>query len=687
MSNQVLALKYRPRRFEDLIGQDSISTTLSLALDSNRLSHAYLFSGLRGSGKTSTARIMAKALVCKNAPTSKPCEECDGCKAANDYRHMDIIEMDAASNRGIDDIKDLIEHTKYKPTSANYKVFIIDEVHMLTTQAFNALLKTLEEPPPFVKFILATTDPLKLPATILSRTQHFRFKKISDKNVLHHLTHILNLENIKYEKEALEILIRSGQGSLRDTLTLLDQAIIYSKGEVNTNAVTDMMGMIDPEFMDRMFEIIVHNGNLNVILHELESYEAGQVIDEISIYLKQKMLLKDLRFDTYMFDRFFRILGDAKQLLTLNSDGGFVLILTLAKLAEATQFKSIDDVIAEVQNTPTTQEKTIQNNVVLEVKEDITVSPTLMEEKSIEETSEPISVQESVEQLSVVQEEPVFIEPIMNETEIKPEPLVINQQLEEISVEEKVETNLVQESSPQEHEFENPFMPDNFAPPFEQPEVQIEPEAKIEVGVNTEIKEIVPEPQTIVQKEIQEQVSVSPELNPLPIEETKIHNEEHLDMYAEVEGLVFDRSYELGEAFAESFLFNSFENGILTIDSQANDETRKLLHKNFAYIRAYIEDIFGKDTEIKFNKLPSKELPQSNIIETPIQAANDNNVGSMVEDKLQGGSGCVATMGASSNPTLAQQEMTINDVLNSKMVQKTIELFQPESQIRVKNKI
>ncbi|HFU75796.1 MAG TPA: DNA polymerase III subunit gamma/tau, partial [Arcobacter sp.] len=367
MSSQVLALKYRPRRFEDLIGQDSISTTLSLALDSNRLSHAYLFSGLRGSGKTSTARIMAKALVCQNAPTSKPCEECDGCRAANEYRHMDIIEMDAASNRGIDDIKDLIEHTKYKPTSAQYKVFIIDEVHMLTTQAFNALLKTLEEPPAFVKFILATTDPLKLPATILSRTQHFRFKKISDKNILHHLTHILNLENISYEHEALEILIRSGQGSLRDTLTLLDQAIIYSKGYVKTTAVTDMMGLIDPAFMDKMFNVILQNGDLNELLTELESYEVGQVLDEIAIYLKHKMLLKDLRFDVYMFDRFFRILGDAKQLLAMNSDGGFVLILTLAKLAEATHLKTLDDIIGEIEKTSTktssTKEKEIKSVV------------------------------------------------------------------------------------------------------------------------------------------------------------------------------------------------------------------------------------------------------------------------------------------------------------------------------------
>jgi DNA polymerase-3 subunit gamma/tau len=597
MSNQVLALKYRPRRFEDLIGQDSISTTLSLALDSNRLSHAYLFSGLRGSGKTSTARIMAKALVCQNAPTSKPCDACDGCNAANNYRHMDIVEMDAASNRGIDDIKDLIEHTKYKPTSANYKVFIIDEVHMLTTQAFNALLKTLEEPPPFVKFILATTDPLKLPATILSRTQHFRFKKISEKNVLHHLIHILNLEKIEFQKEALQILIRSGQGSLRDTLTLLDQAIIYSKGKINTSAVTDMMGMIDPEFMDKMFEAILHNRDLNTILNELESYEAGQVIDEISIYLKQKMLVKDLRFDTFMFDRFFRILGDAKQLLILNSDGGFVLILTLAKLAEATQFKTIDDVIAQVQNTPVTETKSITPQIT-----------------QIKKTTEEI------EEIEAVKEE-----------------------------EQKQESN--EENNLKQNDFDNPFMPNNFSPPMNEI-----------IEYDTEIK-------------------------PYETDLNNEQNEDFLDMYAEVEGLVFDRSYALGEAFAESFLFNSFENGILTIDSQANEESRKLLHKNFAYIRAYIEDVFGKETEIKFNKLPPKELPQSNINQTPNEIANDNHVGSMIEDELQGGSGCVATMGSINEPSMAQQEMTINDVLNSKMVQKTIELFQPESQIRVKNKI
>lgn len=361
--DRVLALKYRPEKFEDLIGQTTISQTLSLALDSKRLSHAYLFSGLRGSGKTSTARIMAKALLCEKGPTSKPCEICENCLSAKSGKHLDIIEMDAASNRGIDDIKELIEHTKYKPNIARYKVFIIDEVHMLTTQAFNALLKTLEEPPPFVKFILATTDALKLPATILSRTQHFRFNKISQNDVVHHLSHILNLENISFEKEALEILARSGQGSLRDTLTLLDQSIIFSKGKVATSSVVDMLGLINPALMERIFKVILNKEDINPLLPELQSYDVGQICDEIAIFLKDKMLSKDVRFDITLYDRFFRILSDAKYLLTLNSDDGFVLILTLLKLIEATNLKSIDEIIEQIENIPTKTETKVEAEV------------------------------------------------------------------------------------------------------------------------------------------------------------------------------------------------------------------------------------------------------------------------------------------------------------------------------------
>ena len=382
---QVLALKYRPKKFDDLIGQDTISTTLSLALDTNRLSHAYLLSGLRGSGKTSTARIMAKALVCDNGPTSKPCDVCQNCVSANESKHLDIIEMDAASNRGIDDIKELIEHTKYKPASAKFKVFIIDEVHMLTTPAFNALLKTLEEPPSFVKFILATTDPLKLPATILSRTQHFRFKKISDNNIIHHLSHILNLENIQFEKEALSVLTRAGQGSLRDTLTLLDQAIIFSKSIITQNSVTDMLGMIDPEFIDKIFNTILSGGDIHPILIDLENYEIGQVLDEFSIYLKHMMLSNDSRFELYIYDRFFRIIADSKHLLALNSDSGFVLILTLSKMIEAGNTKTVEEMLHDAQNIQVNTEAVTQE-VQRVIKEEKTKEATIELGKHLEKS-------------------------------------------------------------------------------------------------------------------------------------------------------------------------------------------------------------------------------------------------------------------------------------------------------------
>ncbi len=378
--SQVLALKYRPSSFDKLIGQESITQTLSLALNQDRLSHAYLFSGLRGSGKTSTARIFAKALVCEQGPTATPCETCDHCLSANENRHIDIIEMDAASNRGIDDIRELIESTKYKPSSARFKIFIIDEVHMLTTQAFNALLKTLEEPPPYVKFILATTDPLKLPATILSRAQHFRFKQIKTADVVNHLCHILNLENIEYEKEALEMLSRAGNGSLRDTLTLLDQAIIYSKGYITPQNVASMLGLLDPTQLETIFTAIL-NGNKNELLHlikEFEAYECEIVIDELIAYLKNAFFEQDRRFSTLLYERFFKILSESKSLLYINANNGFVLSLVFFKMVEATNIKTIEEMIDSLEHekfrlpTPAQsqpQEEEIPSEEVLHVKD------------------------------------------------------------------------------------------------------------------------------------------------------------------------------------------------------------------------------------------------------------------------------------------------------------------------------
>ena len=350
-ASEVLARKYRPSNFDELIGQETIAQTLSLSLDSNRLSHAYLFSGLRGSGKTSTARIFAKALICEEGMNHQPCGVCSNCVMAVENRHMDIVEMDGASNRGIDDIRDLVEQTKYKPAAARYKIFIIDEVHMLTAQAFNALLKTLEEPPSYVKFILATTDPLKLPATILSRTQHFRFKSIAINKIVDHLAHILHLENVSYEAEALEILARSGSGSLRDTLTLLDQAIIYSKNHVDVATVTDMLGLVDPKCISDIFASVFAKDYAKIVEHTkmLEDYEAEMVVDELIAYLKDKMYNQDALFSTLVLDRFFRILSDAKYLFNINADGSFVLSMIFFKMVEALKIKEIDQMIESLQ--------------------------------------------------------------------------------------------------------------------------------------------------------------------------------------------------------------------------------------------------------------------------------------------------------------------------------------------------
>ncbi|MDD3324689.1 MAG: DNA polymerase III subunit gamma/tau [Sulfurospirillaceae bacterium] len=380
--SKVLALKYRPTTFDKLIGQESVIQTLTLALDKDRLSHAYLFSGLRGSGKTSTARIFAKALVCDKGPSSTPCEVCENCLMARENRHIDIIEMDAASSRKIDDIRDLIENTKYKPSTARFKIFIIDEVHMLTKEAFNALLKTLEEPPSYVKFILATTDPLKLPATILSRTQHFRFKQINQKDIVHHLSYILDLENINYTIEALEMLSRSGNGSLRDTLTLLDQAIIFSKGYVKPENIASMLGLLDPTQLEEIFDVILSGDKQRLIkiIKELENYECEIIIDELIAYLKNAFLNQDTRFSILLCERFFRILSESKTLLHINANNGFVLSLLFFKMIEATNIKSVEEMIKTLESEKFRIQDDKKNALLDIIKEKKAQKPTSKED-------------------------------------------------------------------------------------------------------------------------------------------------------------------------------------------------------------------------------------------------------------------------------------------------------------------
>lgn len=244
MSYEVLARKLRPAGFDALVGQDHVVRALRHALDHDRLHHAYLFTGTRGVGKTTIARILAKALNCETGVSSTPCETCSVCLEVRENRFIDLIEVDAASRTGIDDTRELLENAQYLPTRGRYKVYLIDEVHMLSNQAFNALLKTLEEPPEHVKFLLATTDPKKVPVTVLSRCLQFQLKNLSRHAMVEYIAGVLEAEGINFETEGLEVIARSAAGSMRDALSLTDQAISFGQGQVLNDDVVDMLGVV-----------------------------------------------------------------------------------------------------------------------------------------------------------------------------------------------------------------------------------------------------------------------------------------------------------------------------------------------------------------------------------------------------------------------------------------------------------
>lgn len=282
LNNQyvVLARKYRPQNFEDLLGQDALVQTLTNAIQNNRLHHAYILTGIRGVGKTTTARLIARALNCigedgKGGPTIHPCGVCDNCKAIASGRHMDVMELDAASHTGVDDVRELLDSARYAPTNGRYKIYIIDEVHMLSKGAFNALLKTLEEPPAHVKFIFATTEIRKVPVTILSRCQRFDLQRLSIETLTHLFDKILKNENIPAEEETLQIIAKAADGSARDGLSLLDQAIVLSNGAINTETVKKMLGLADRGQTLSLFENLI-KGNMEDVLSAIsEQYTNG----------------------------------------------------------------------------------------------------------------------------------------------------------------------------------------------------------------------------------------------------------------------------------------------------------------------------------------------------------------------------------------------------------------------------
>ena len=668
-SSEVLARKYRPESFDELIGQETIAQTLSLALDAKRLSHAYLLSGLRGSGKTSTARIFAKALICEKGPTSKPCGVCEHCLMAKENRHIDIIEMDAASSRKIDDIRDLIEHTKYKPAAANYKIFIIDEVHMLTKEAFNALLKTLEEPPPYVKFILATTDPLKLPATILSRTQHFRFKKISQQNIVHHLAHILHLEQIEYQNEALEILARSGSGSLRDTLTLLDQAIIYSKNFVDVKTVTDMLGLIDPEFIANIFRAVFSkdHGALVQYTKALEDYEAEMVIDELIAYLKERLYAQDPLFSTLILERFFRILSDAKSLFAINADGSFVMNLVFFKMVEALRVKEIDQMIESL-------ESEIQRPTSIHMPEPAASAPKAPEPA-------PVAAPQPQPTVPYVSEPAA---PVQQPQTAYPAP----------------EAPVAPRAEPAKA-FE-PSVPEQPAAPAQPAAMPQHPETVIPEPILPQEPEVPrqPEPQ-IAQPVVSESEPTMAPVSTNPAGEA---------LFEQLCARLTDRSAELGHCFNNQVHFVSYEENVLTWESCVDDHCRAQLRHGYSVVKQFVREIFGFETVIKNQQCtrePEESTPEEEdrpayMDETPSQPqgfvqqpqtyqaqpqpySNDDAQPASMTEEIETGSGSCVT-GNCSGDDMAAVELNGPDILEEPMVLKAKELFEA-TKITIQNKV
>ncbi|MBA0916027.1 MAG: DNA polymerase III subunit gamma/tau, partial [Nitrosospira sp.] len=291
---QVLARKWRPKSFSELTGQDHVVKALTNALERKRLHHAYLFTGTRGVGKTTIARILAKALNCENGITATPCGKCGACIEIDGGRFVDLIELDAASNTQVDSMRELLENALYAPTYGRYKVYIIDEVHMLSKSAFNAMLKTLEEPPDHVKFVLATTDPQKIPVTVLSRCLQFNLKQIPPSLIANHLTYVLEQEQISGDAMSTQLLARAAQGSMRDALSMLDQAIAFGEGTVSESSVRIMLGAIDQGYLYDLLDALARKDGSQMLMladaMEARSLSFDAALQDLAALLHQLAL-------------------------------------------------------------------------------------------------------------------------------------------------------------------------------------------------------------------------------------------------------------------------------------------------------------------------------------------------------------------------------------------------------------
>ena len=376
MSYTVLARRYRSGTFDEVIGQDHVAQTLKKAIASGRIAHAYLFCGTRGVGKTSMARILAKALNCRSSeePTTEPCGKCDSCVAISRGDDIDVIEIDAASNTGVDNVREVIENSQYRPARSRFKIYIIDEAHMLSKQAFNALLKTLEEPPSHVKFILATTEAEKLLPTILSRCQRYDFRNIPTREIAGHLADLCKREKIKADEEALLLVAKAGAGSMRDSLSLLDRLLSVGEKHLTADMIEQMLGLPKSQLLFDLAGAIA-GGDVKSVLAQANSIvQAGLSVDSLIValvdHLRNLLILRtcgpdstlvevpglameDLaaqadRFDAGVLAQDITILEELRRTLRQSQAGRALLDATLVRLSLADQFSSIGDLLSRI---------------------------------------------------------------------------------------------------------------------------------------------------------------------------------------------------------------------------------------------------------------------------------------------------------------------------------------------------